>query len=100
MTYVFIMYHSGVSKKVELILWENNPRLQTWDETTKYFDKLWVDRSAFSAREECAPTFESAGSVVDRRRPFPDGRRLTVSQLRDALLLLNQLEVENKEIKE
>ena len=94
MTYVDNMYRSGIFKQVELMLWENTPSLQTWDETRIYFDKLWVDRSEISAREEDARPFESAVSVVDSRCPFPDRRRLTVSQQHDVLLLLDQLEVE------
>ena len=52
-----------------------------------------MDRTAFSAREEGARLFESAASLVN-------SRRLTAAEERHALLLLDQIEVENKNLKE
>ena len=77
---------------VEIIYWENTAAFHKLPDTTQYFDKIWTDRIVFSAREEGAHPFERAALVVN-------GRRLTTVQLRDAILLVNQLGVENEHLK-
>ena len=58
--YVDQMNKSGIFKESELLEWDNTTSLQTWDETTKYFTKIWVDRMAFRRRQEGDRPFNSA----------------------------------------
>ena len=81
-TYVTNMYVCGIFKDMKMIHGGNTAALHGWWETTQYFDKLWTDRTAVSARGEGLRPFKSAALLVD-------GRRLSAAQSRDALLLLD-----------
>ena len=61
------MFACGVFKDIKMIHWENSPLIHGWEATTKYFNKLWTDRTAFSSREEGVRPFENAATLVNAR---------------------------------
>ena len=64
--YVDQMNKSGGFKESELLEWDNTASLQTWPETTKHFTEIWVDRMAFTRRQEDNRPFDSALALSPR----------------------------------